>query len=337
MSNVKSFWCKVFFSDFVFHYIGMTNKEIIKDIKESMIALSKVSEEGSSFGASMVRNANERMASRAANASRNNGLNGGRPKSITATTPQPSPISTDGPRQAENAQAEAGAPSHGGSVANNSALDMPAKYDKASDQGASNTGITPPVVSLESGKFEHGDGNTADTASGRGPEPDKFHDQETASGNYQVPDKVSTNNCGADAVNGNATVDRKSATSAPLRPWKEVVEKSLGISETDKSGTGKGVRPPNPVPGLLKKRRAAGSPLKPGTGPSPAARSLPKSMAEVSDFACSENLDYDDCRLWWEQNFVERKGKDKEGKMITNWRGALIRFCESAKRKRESA
>lgn len=151
-----------------------------------------------------------------------------------------------------------------------------------------------------------------------------------------LDDKVSDPNCGADAVNSNTTVDRKSATSAPQqRPWKEIVEKSLGI--TDKSGTEKGVRPPNPVPGLLRKRRAAGSPLNPGTGPSPAARSLPKSMAEVADFATSEGLDYDDCRLWWEQNFVERKGKDKEGRKITNWRGALIRFCASAKRKRESA
>lgn len=305
MSNVKSFWCKVFFSDFVFHYIGMTNKEIIKDIKESMIALSKVSEEGSSFGASMVRNANERKASSAANASRNNGLNGGRPKSITSTTPHPSDtISTDGPRQAEKGEAEATSPSCGGSAANSYAHDaLDSLDDKASDPTASNTGITPPVVSRESG----------------------------------ILDARERPNCGADAVNGNATVDRKSATSAPPRPWKEVVEKSLGISETDKSGTGKGVRPPNPVPGLLKKRRAAGSPLKPGTGPYPAARSLPKSMGEVADFASAENLDYDDCRLWWEQNFVERKGKDKEGKKITNWRGALIRFCASAKRKRESA
>lgn len=153
-----------------------------------------------------------------------------------------------------------------------------------------------------------------------------------------LDDKASDPNCGADAVNRKTTVDRKSSTSAPQqRPWKEMVEKSLGISETDKSGTGKGVRPPNHVPGLLRKMRAAGSPLKPGTGPSPAARSLPKSMAEVADFATSEGLDYDDCRLWWEQNFVERKGKDKDGRKITNWKGALIRFCASAKRKRESA
>lgn len=157
------------------------------------------------------------------------------------------------------------------------------------------------------------------------PDDGKFH--------YQEPIEISTN-CGADAVNRKTTVDRKSATSAPLRPWKEVVEQSLGISETDQSGAGKGVRPPNPVPGLLRKRRAAGSPLKPGTGPSPAARSLPKSMAEVSDFACSENLDYDDARLWWEQNFVERNGKDKDGNRITNWHGALINFCKSQENKR---
>lgn len=251
--------------------------------------------------------ANERMASRAANASRENGKKGGRPKSITATTPQPCEVSTDGPRQAENEEAVATSPSCGGSAANSYAHDaLDSLDDKASDPRGYNTGNVQPSD---------------------GPED----------GNLEVTTK-NQNNGGADAVNRKTTVDCKSSTSAPQqRPWKEIVEKSLGISETDKSGTEKGVLPPNPVPGLLKKRRAAGSPLKPGTDPYPAARSLPKSMAEVSDFACSENLDYDDARLWWEQNFVERKGRDKDGRKITNWRGALIRFCESAKRKRESA
>lgn len=76
-----------------------------------------------------------------------NNLGSGKPVSIPT-------ISTDGPRQAENAQAEAGAPSHGGSVANNFAQTLDCLSDKASNQAASNTGITPPVVSRESGNIE---------------------------------------------------------------------------------------------------------------------------------------------------------------------------------------
>lgn len=127
-----------------------------------------------------------------------------------ATTPvsTPTAISTSGPRQAENAQAEAGAPSCGGSAANHFAHEaLDSLSDKASDQAASNTGITPPVVSRESGNLE---------ATTKKP-----------------------NGGGADAANRKTAEDCKSATSAqPLRPWKEVVEKSLGMTGNDKRPAG---------------------------------------------------------------------------------------------------
>ena len=126
--------------------------------------------------------------------------------SAKATTPVSTPtISTSGPRQAENAQAEAGAPSHGGSVANNSALDS---LDKASDQAASNTGNAKPVACRESGNLS------------------------------EVTTKK-PNGGGADAANRKTAEDCKSATSAqPLRPWKEVVEKSLGMTSNEKRPAG---------------------------------------------------------------------------------------------------
>lgn len=66
----------------------------------------------------------------------------------------------------------------------------------------------------------------------------------------------------------------------------------------------------------------------------------PQSFDEVRDFANANGLDYDDMRLWWQRNYVEREGKDKDGYDIKNWKGALIEACkaEAVKRlKRETA
>lgn len=60
----------------------------------------------------------------------------------------------------------------------------------------------------------------------------------------------------------------------------------------------------------------------------------PRSFDEVVEFADHEGLDYDDVRLWWERNFVERPGCDKDGVVFDNWKGALINACKAEERKR---
>ena len=60
----------------------------------------------------------------------------------------------------------------------------------------------------------------------------------------------------------------------------------------------------------------------------------PKSFEEVVSFAESHGLDYDDTRLWWERNFVERPGCDKDGVVFENWKGALINAVKAAEEKR---
>ncbi len=220
MSDVKSFWCKVFFSEFVFHFAGKTNAEIVKDVRESMRALSRRSEEGDSFGAMMVVRANSRRSSKAAEASRENGKNGGRPKNTM--------------------------------------------------EGAAN-------------------GNNAD---------------------------VSAN---APTVDSPATQD----------DWKSLVSASLSMAGTLNNEA--------EVTTKNQRQRRAGGSVREAVDPFPPARQrvkLPSSMQDVADFANRENLDYDDARLWWEQNFVERNGKDKDGNRITNWHGALINFCKSQENKR---
>ena len=60
----------------------------------------------------------------------------------------------------------------------------------------------------------------------------------------------------------------------------------------------------------------------------------PKSFEEVVAFSESHGLDYDDTRLWWERNFVERPGCDKDGVVFENWKGALINAVKAEEEKR---
>lgn len=56
-------------------------------------------------------------------------------------------------------------------------------------------------------------------------------------------------------------------------------------------------------------------------------------VTEIYDFASEKNLDSGYAREFYELNFVERGGKDKDGNVITNWKGMMLRYCESRARK----
>lgn len=82
----ECFWAKVLFREYLAHYIAMNDAEIVNDVKKSIIALTKLSETGESFGAKMVKCANERIDSNAAKASAANGSKGGRPRKNSPDT-----------------------------------------------------------------------------------------------------------------------------------------------------------------------------------------------------------------------------------------------------------
>ena len=135
------------------------------------------------------------------------------------------------------------------------------------------------------------------------------------------------------AANGNnADVSATAPTvDAPATPedWKSLVSASLSMAGTSNNEAA--------VTTKNQRQRRTGGSVREAVDPLPPVRQrvkLPSSMNDVADFANRENLDYDDARLWWEQNFVERKGKDKDGNRITNWHGALINFCKSQENKR---
>ena len=62
----------------------------------------------------------------------------------------------------------------------------------------------------------------------------------------------------------------------------------------------------------------------------------PRSFDEVVKFVEEQGLDYDDARLWWERNFVERPGCDKDGVVFDNWKGALVNACRAEEKKRRN-
>jgi len=64
---------------------------------------------------------------------------------------------------------------------------------------------------------------------------------------------------------------------------------------------------------------------------------LPKSFEDIADFAVKFGLDMDDARLWWQRNFVERPGCDKDGVVFDNWKGALVNACKAEASKRSES
>ena len=56
---------------------------------------------------------------------------------------------------------------------------------------------------------------------------------------------------------------------------------------------------------------------------------LPKSPDDVMDLAFKFNLDGDFAYQWWVMTMEERHGYDRYGNPIMNWKGALLRFCQT--------
>lgn len=197
-------WDNVIFREFAAHFISMSDEQVVRDIRESVVKVINLDESGDSFGANMVRRAKERLCGRH-NIAVQNGQKGGRPKK------------------------------------------------------------------------SNGD---ADTREGS-----------------EATTTVSTNI--GDAIGGLAA------------------ELCAGANDSSRVESAQ-----------------AGSH---NTGKAPARIPAPRDRQEVFDFAASHGLDYDDTRLWWERNFVERDGTDKEGKPFANWKGALVNACMAEAMKRRTA
>lgn len=83
----EAYWAKIFFRDFLSHFIGMTKEEMGEDIAKSLKAVAKLDENSDCWGSVMVRSANDRMNGLAAQAHKESGKLGGRPKKTTEPAP----------------------------------------------------------------------------------------------------------------------------------------------------------------------------------------------------------------------------------------------------------
>lgn len=83
---------------------------------------------------------------------------------------------------------------------------------------------------------------------------------------------------------------------------------------------------------LVNQTRAGAAPLDHAP-----VRNLPRNKEEVRLFAIDNGLDVDDANDWAEMNLRERHGRDKDGKPIRNWKGAIRNYCKAMAAKRETA
>lgn len=81
------FWAKVLFKEFIRHYRKLDDSQIVADVRKSMDDLEDLVDDADSFGSKMVRWSMERVDARPAEASRENGKKGGRPKKIPQDAP----------------------------------------------------------------------------------------------------------------------------------------------------------------------------------------------------------------------------------------------------------
>ena len=114
--------------------------------------------------------------------------------------------------------------------------------------------------------------------------------------------------------------------------WHEIVQQSLGTAEgydqeteARESQTGAGappVRDPDchnaPAPRFPRKSRP------------------PKNAEEVRCFAADHAIDVDDARDWYEMNYVDRPGCDKDGVEIENWKGHCTAYCQTMAERRKA-
>ena len=87
-----------------------------------------------------------------------------------------------------------------------------------------------------------------------------------------------------------------------------------------------------PAPAFLRKKPAR-PPTSDGFGlakiPVP-----PRNAEDVRLFAMDKMLDVDDARMWYQMNYVDRPGCDKDGMVITNWKGHCTAYCKAEKERR---
>lgn len=94
-------------------------------------------------------------------------------------------------------------------------------------------------------------------------------------------------------------------------------------------------------PGEWRKTRTAGI-SQPAVRPPPSRDRCakipipPRNSEDVRLFALDKNLDVDDARMWYQMNFIDRPGCDKDGVVIINWKGHCTAYCKAEAERRKA-
>lgn len=197
-------------------------------------------------------------------------------------------------------------------------------------------------------KREQGDDNTANYASGIGPEPDSNLNGDAPSGDAGDGD-LTRESMDSDRTTiseqfealdtpkiGKSNTGMQQPSCSPEDgtniDWHKAVCQALGTTdgydqetEAQVSQTGAGAAPLQndschnaPAPRFPRKSKP------------------PKNAEEVRNFAADHALDVEDARDWYEMNYVDRPGCDKDGITIDNWKGHCTAYCQTMAERRKA-
>lgn len=328
------FWAKVLFKEFIRHYRKLDDAQIVGDVRKSMDDLEDLVDDADSFGSKMVRWSMERVDARPAEASRENGKKGGRPKKI----PQDAPNGNAG---VDMSDAGNGAASKSPTSCDQFTADGDIREDSQAkpDGSAISRNETRAHDALEPSANIYGDAATREGAEAFIGRESGAYAPTTVSRNMR---RVPQNEAPAHGFSGGRTAQ---GTMSPSPSGAAQDGKFRGSAKTQgESNTGSTVPAVCPESGDISEarqsRRTDGQRV--GNVARPPVRSpgrnsrCPNSREEFHAFVADNNLHENLAEEWYAMH--EARGwVDKNGTPIKDWRGALYNYCTKTEQKRRTA
>lgn len=187
-------------------------------------------------------------------------------------------------------------------------------------------------------KREQGEDNTADNASGVGPEPDNTLNGDASTGDSE--DESTTVSNETEALDTPKTGDNNTGMQPPpCSPeggtninWHEAVCQALGTTDGYDQETEARQSQTCAWAAPLQNDSCHNAPAQ----RFPRKSKPPKNAEEVRCFAADHAIDVDDARDWYEMNYVDRPGCDKDGVAIENWKGHCTAYCQTMAERRKA-
>ena len=304
-------WDNVIFREFAAHFISMSDEQVVRDIRESVVKVINLDESGDSFGANMVRRAKERLCGRH-DVAVQNGTKGGRPRKETTA---------DGDIRED---------SQGTRTAAAITRNEPLEHDPL-EPSATISAVAP---TREDGEFKSDSGNagnlesaTTATIYGDAESGDASEATTTISDNMR---RVPQNEAPAHGFSGGRTAQGTMSRSpeAAAQSGKVYDQETFQVS-TDEARQSQ----------ALESRRTDGHSLRVGNVARPPVRSPGRKFRNKEEFiqwAIDTGLDPDDAGNCWEAT-MERGGLTKDGKKVDNLCAYAVKWCRTSKKNRETA